>query len=410
MATRSAGPTFGPLAIHGGEPVRKEPMPPRLALIGDQDMQVLDGFLAHYRERRQDFGYQDTYERLYTEAFVRTLGVPGFADAVSTGTAALYVALAAMQLPPGSRVLVSPVTDPGTVSAIILNRLVPLLVDSAPGSPNAGVEEVEARLGSDTAAIVLVHAAGKAADVAAIAELASDRGILLLEDCSQAHGARSNGRPVGTFGDLAAYSTMYRKAHATGGSGGVVFAPTEAWYRRVRAHADRGKPSWEPGFDDRDPTTFLFPALNFNLDELSCALGLRSLEKLPETIARRLAFVELLHDLLVQESRLCTPAPVSPEDSPFYHPVRVDVDRLACSKLEFALAVRAEGIDLNPDYRYVVAEWPWAQAHLGDGFGTPNASEWRTSGFNILLNENYGLREAEDIVSAIVKVERVLAA
>ena len=144
MATRSAGPTFGSLAIHGGEPVRKEPMPPRLALIGDQDMQVLDGFLAHYRERRQDFGYQDTYERLYTEAFVRTLGVPGFADAVSTGTAALYVALAAMQLPPGSRVLVSPVTDPGTVSAIILNRLVPLLVDSAPGSPNAGVEEVEA--------------------------------------------------------------------------------------------------------------------------------------------------------------------------------------------------------------------------------------------------------------------------
>lgn len=394
------------LAIHGGVPVRTRRMPPRLAFIGEEDMVVLEEFLEHYRARQTDFGYQDTYERRYTDAFVRALGVPGFADAVSTGTAALYVAVAALQLPEGSRVLVSPITDPGTISAIILNRHVPVLIDSAPESPNAGLAQVAERLTQDVRAIVLVHVAGKVSEVGPIAELARDRRITLLEDCSQAHGARWGGRQVGTFGDVAAFSTMYRKAHATGGCGGVVFAPTEELYRRVRAHADRGKPSWEPGFDDKDPTTFLFPALNFNIDELSCAIGLRSLEKLADTIARRVAFLELLRDRLAAESRVCAGSPVSPDDSPFYYPIHVDVGKLSCSKIEFALAVKAEGIDLNPDYRYVVAEWPWVRNYLGDGFDTPNARVWRMTGFNVLLNEHYGPEEADDIVAAITKVER----
>jgi dTDP-4-amino-4,6-dideoxygalactose transaminase len=396
----------GTLAIHGGTPVRTRRMPARLAFVGESDMAVLDEFLQHYRGRQADFGYQDTYERRYTEAFVASLGVDGYADAVSTGTAALYVALAAMELPAGSRVLVSPITDPGTVSAIILNRLVPVLVDSAPGSPNAGVAEIRARLTPDTRAIVLVHAAGTAAEAGPIAELARERGVLLLEDCSQAHGARWNGRQVGTFGDLAAFSTMYRKAHATGGCGGVTFTRQEEWYRKLRAHADRGKPFWDPAFDDRDPTTFLLPALNFNLDELSCAIGVRSLEKLPDTIARRVAFLTALRARLLETSRACEPSEVTPDDSPFYFPVRVRVDRLTCSKTEFATALRAEGIDLNPDYRYVVAEWPWVRAHLGDGFETPNARAWRESGFNIFVNEHYGAAEVEDIAAAIRKVEQ----
>lgn len=395
------------LAIHGGTPVRTRRMPPRLAFVGEADMQVLDEFLAHYRGRQADFGYQDTYERRYTEAFVRALGVDGFADAVSTGTTALYVALAALQLPRGSQVLVSPVTDPGTVSAVILNNLVPVLFDSASGTPNAGVAEVEDRLGPDVRAIVLVHAAGRAAEVGPIARLAKARGVLLVEDCSQAHGATFDGAQVGTFGDVAAFSTMYRKAHATGGCGGVTFARTEDWYHRLRAHADRGKPFWQPGFDDKDPTTFLHPALNFNLDELSCAIGLRSLDKLPGTIRSRVAFLDRLRDGIAAGTRTCIGTPISGADSPFYYPIRVDTTGLSCTKQEFALAVRAEGIDLNHDYRYVVSEWPWVRPYLAGSAETPNATDWRERHFNILFNEHFTGAEAEDIVTAIAKVERV---
>ena len=100
---------------------------------------------------------------------------------------------------------------------------------------------------------------------------------------SQSHGARVKGRPIGNFGDIAAFSTMYRKAHMTGGAGGVVFTNDIDLHHRALAMADRGKPSWQPDFDDRNPNQFLFPALNFHTDEISCAIGVSSLQRLRQT-------------------------------------------------------------------------------------------------------------------------------
>lgn len=394
------------LAIHGGPKVRSTPMPPRLAFGDDEFRKAVEEVFDHYRARNLDFGYQDTFERLYTEAFVRYLEVDGFADAVNTGTAALFVAIAALQLPPGSHVIVSPITDPGTINAIILNQLVPVLADSSPRSYNIGVEQFEERITDQTRAVIVVHAAGQAAPIDLITQVARDRGLLVLEDCSQAHGAKLKGRKVGTFGDIAAFSTMYRKAHATGSCGGVIFTPNRELYKLVRAYADRGKPFWSENFDDKDPTNFLFPALNFNIDEISCAIGLKSLEKLDNTIQRRLAFLRALAVALSARSEVCSPSNLSDDDSPFFFPIFVDTSKITCSKKEFAQAVRSEGIDLNPHYMYVVSEWPYAHPYLADQFECRNAADCRNNSFNILLNENYGMQEVEDIVAAILKVEQ----
>ncbi|MFQ5955051.1 MAG: DegT/DnrJ/EryC1/StrS family aminotransferase [Kiloniellales bacterium] len=391
------------LAVHGGEPVRREPMPPRFA-VGPEERKMIEEALAYYQSGGEDPGYQGHFEERYCRAFAEAMD-GGYADAVATGTAALYVALAALDLPQGGEVLVSPITDPGTLSAIILNRLVPRLADSAPGSYNMGVDEMLTRLTPGTCAVLVVHAAGRAAGIDGIVAEASARGLRVIEDCSQAHGARHSGQPVGTFGDIAAFSTMYRKAHITGGCGGVVFTRDRELYRRALAHADRGKPRWRPDFDDRDPTGFLFPALNLHADELSCAIGLASLERLPETIRRRTAFVAEAAELIETRSAACRACPHSPDDSPFFHPVLVDADRLSCTKRTFAEAVRAEGIGLNPHYQYVVCEWPWVKRYLADGFDCPNARDIRDRSFNLYLNENYGRREAEDIAVAIAKVE-----
>src|SRR6516165_9368443 len=201
------------LAIHGGEPVRRERMPPRLAL-GDEEVRMIQEVIAYYREQQIDPGYQGPFEKLYTDAFVSMMG-GGYADAVATGTASLFVSLAALDLPKGSEVLVSAITDPGSMSAIILNGLKPHLCDSKPDSYNIGVEQVLERLGPNVSAILLVHAA----EADKIVSLAHGCGVRVLEDCSQSHGAKIAGRPVGTFGDIAAFSTMYRKAHMTGPSG-----------------------------------------------------------------------------------------------------------------------------------------------------------------------------------------------
>jgi perosamine synthetase len=393
------------LAIEGGPPLRSDPMPPRLAL-GADEVAMIEECLAYYREKKLDPGYQGPFEQRYCEAFAATMG-GGHADAVATGTASLFVALAALDLPKGSEVIVSPITDPGSISAIILNGLTPRLADSAPGSYNIDRARFAERIGPKVSAAMIVHSIGQAAEIEGIVVEARLRGVKILEDCSQSHGASVSGRPIGSFGDIAAFSTMYRKAHITGASGGVVYSRDLELFQLALAHADRGKPRWAKDFDDRNPSTFLFPALNLHSDEISCAMGIASLRRLGDTIARRRAFVtDFAERLATSQSRACSPYPRPGSDSPFIYPVVVDPARIRCSKTEFANAVAAEGIGLNPHYQYLVRDWPWLRPYLADDFDTPNARSIRDRTFNLYLNENYGAREAEDTVAAILKVER----
>jgi dTDP-4-amino-4,6-dideoxygalactose transaminase len=379
-------------------------MPPRFALGPDEERMISE-VIRHYRAQGLDPGFQGHFEQLYTDAFAASLG-GGYADAVASGTIALYCALAALDLPEGSEVLVSPITDPGTLSAIILNRLKPRLVDSQSDSYNIGAETFAERIGPAVKAACVVHSLGQAAPIDGIVAAAQEHGIPVLEDCSQSHGARWHGRQVGTFGDIAAFSTMYRKAHAAGGTSGLVYTRNLDLHRRGLAHADRGKPRWRDDFDDRDPRSFLYPALNLHSDEISCGIGYSSLGRLGDTIARRLTFAREFTRLLTEASDVCRPYSRSDEDSPFVVPVFLDRAQVRCDTITFAEAVRAEGIPLNTCYRYLVAEWPWVRPYLADSFETPAAREVRDRSFVLYVNENYGRCEAADAVEAIVKVER----
>ena len=283
------------LAIEGGQKVRARPMPSRLA-FGKAELAMLEEAIHFYQNQGADPGYQGPYEQRYCEDFVASMG-GGYADAVATGTGAVFRCCRAA-LPRGSEVIVSPITDPGTISAITMNGLKPRLADARPDDYNLGVEQVLARLSPNVSAILVVHSVGQATDVDRISEEAKKRDLRVIEDCSQSHGAQIMGRQVGTFGDIAAFSTMYRKIHITGGSGGVVYSRNRDTFRQALAHADRGKPRWVEGFDDRNPETFLYPAMNWNTDELSCAIGIASLRRLRDTIVRRLAFVFELASLM----------------------------------------------------------------------------------------------------------------
>ena len=393
-----------PPAVEGGEPLRKRPMPPRLAL-GSAEEAAIQEVIAYYRERQLDPGYQGEFEKRYTDAFVKFMG-GGYADAVATGTVSLYVAVAALQLPAGSEVIVSPITDPGSLSSIILNGLVPRLADSKPSTYNMGVEQFVARITPKVRAVMVVHSLGRAAEILEIVKEAHARNILVIEDCSQSQGARIKGLPVGNFGDIAAFSTMYRKVHMTGASGGLVFTRNKDLYHRALAYADRGKPRWQEGFDDRDPRQFLFPALNLHTDEISCAVGIASLARMQNTILKRLTFLAELTERMNDRAKICKAYGYTPNDSPFVYPVLVDAERLTCGKEHFAHALIAEGIGLNPHYQYLVCDWPWLKPYLSDQFNTVNARDIRDRSFMLYVNENYGNSEASDITKAIVKLEQ----
>lgn len=393
-----------PLAVHGGPPLRSEPMPTRRAL-GETERAMVVACLDHCRDNDVDPAYEGHFEKEFCRLYCEYMG-GGHADAVATGTASVHVALAALDLPRGAEVISSPITDPGPINAIIALGLVPVLADTAPGRYNMGVEQVLDRVTPRTGAVLLAHCAGEAAEVDLVVEAARARGIRVVEDCSQAPGARRNGRLVGTFGDITATSTMGRKALHTGSSGGLVWTADLDLHRQALARADRGKPRWRGDFDDRNPTNYLFPALNWNTDEFACAIGIASLRRLDDTIARRRAFVAAVTSGLEARSRACRAYALGAGSSPFFLPVMVDAAMLTCDKTAFAEAVLAEGIGLNPHYACLVRDWTWAQPYLSDQCDTPNAREVRDGSFNLYLNERYGPREAEDVALAIAKVER----
>ena len=150
--------------------------------------------------------------------------------------------------------------------------------------------------------------------------------------------------------------------------------------------------------------------MNFHTDEISCGIGIASLDRLDESRQKRLNFLNLLIDGLVKNSKVCSCTPFNSSASPFYFPIFVNECNLSCSKIEFARALMCEGIPLNIDYKYVAYDWPWLRPYLADNFDTPNARKARDSSFCLYLNENYGNEEVTQVLDAIGKVENYYTA
>lgn len=405
------------LAIDGGEKVRQAPFPKR-HLFGAEEREVVLGLFEGAAASGDAIGYNGPEEQAYEREFSAFMG-GGYADLVNSGSSALYVALGALQLAPAGEVVVPPITDPGGVMPVALLNLVPVVADAAPGTFNAGPEQIEALLNEHTRAIVVAHIAGEPADMDPILELARARNLPVVEDCAQAHGARYRGKLAGTLGTIAAFSTMSGKHHATGPQGGVVYTQDEALYWEAKRFADRGKPfGLEAGSNVR-------AGLNLNGNDLAAAIGRVQLGKLAGIIARRRAVARKIQEGVadLQGVRPGRELPAA-ESTYWFMRFRVEVDRLRVDKNGFAQAVAAEGIPVNPAYRHIPSEaiwfrerrvfpgsdYPWGlPAYRGDReavFPCPNAVEAAESHFCLSIHENFGEREIADVVAALRKVEQ----
>lgn len=396
------------LAVDGGDPVRRSPMPSRFA-FGPAEEAELMSCINYYRTLGQDPPYAGKWNQAFSEEFALYQG-GGHAFPVSSGTGAVYVALSALEIPSGSTILTSPVTCSGVIGAIHALGLRPKVVDARPNSLNIGPEQVADRLDDSVRGIVVTHAGGEPVDVRTVLSVIGGKNIAVVEDCSQAIGASIDGEKVGTWGHIAAFSTMYRKNLAAGASSGLVFSRDFDLYRRALSYSDRGKPLWRLDLNLRDPGHAFFPALNWNSSEMSNAIGLASLRRLDETNRLRRDFLGQLVDALSHSTSACSPYSFHQGFAPFYFPIFVDSDRVGVSAEEFGLAAEAEGIPLGARYGCVVNDWPWAGQLMSDNFIARNALGARNRSFNLYLNENYGKQEVRDIVAAFEKVTNVLEA
>lgn len=227
--------------------------------------------------------------REFEEAFARMMGV-NYALAVSSGTAALRVALAALDIGPGDEVITQSFTFVATVEAIIEARATPVCTD-IDTSLNMDPVDLERRITPRTKAVILVHMLGMPANLPVIREICRRHALYLVEDTAWGCGGRFNDKPLGTWGDIGTFSFDFAKAITTGEGGMLVFHDEKA-YRRAAAWHDHGHennpkvPRWE---DTRSTSGF-----NYRMMELQGAIGLAQLRKLPEVVASQRANKEAL--------------------------------------------------------------------------------------------------------------------
>lgn len=399
--------TQTPLAIHGGAPIRSAPWPAR-RLFGDAEKQAVITLFDEAIAAGEAFGYAGRYEDDYCAAFVSLMG-GGFADGVNSGTSALYVALRALELPAGAEVVVPAITDPGGVMPVALCGCTPVPADTTPMSYNVGAEQIKAVLSKRTAAIVVAHIAGYPCDMRPIVDLARAHHLPLIEDCSQAHGATYAGRPVGTFGDMACFSTMFAKHHATGGQGGVVYTRNESLYWRARRAADRGKPMGLKGKSEN-----VVASLNLNMDEMHAAVGCAQIKRLFEIVERRRQLVSVLAGRCRQGVRTVRAVETfnnaaESESSHLFLFFRFDAARAGVDKATLVQAAMAEGIPFEVGYLPLPCRQPWYTEQFGRDWPLPNAHGVDAAHFNLRLHEGCGDKEVEDVVRTLAKVESKLA-
>jgi dTDP-4-amino-4,6-dideoxygalactose transaminase len=232
------------------------------------------------------------FEREFADACGCRYGV-----AVANGTVALELALYALDIGPGDEVVVTPRTFVASASCVVLRGARPVFADIDPHSQNITASSVEPVLSSRTKAIIAVHLAGWPCDMDSIVDLARSRGLSVIEDCAQAHGATYKGRPVGSFGDAAAFSFCQDKIMTTGGEGGMLVTNQEALWKRSWAYKDHGK-DHDAVYRRDHPTGFRWLhesfGTNWRMTEMQAAIGRVQLRKLPRWVERRRRHASIL--------------------------------------------------------------------------------------------------------------------
>jgi CDP-4-dehydro-6-deoxyglucose reductase, E1 len=247
----------------------------------------------------------------FERALARAVGVR-HALMVNSGSSANLAAVSALTSPrlgerrlrPGDEVITAAAGFPTTVNPIIQNGLVPVFVDVSLPTYNIDVSQLEEAVSERTRAIVLAHTLGNPFELGAVVELCRRHGLLLVEDCCDALGARYQGRSVGTFGELATLS-FYPAHQITTGEGGAVLANRGRLKRAVETFRDWGRDCWcapgcdntcgkrftqqhgslPPGYDHK----YVYSHIGYNLKatDMQAAVGAVQLSRLSEFVARR---------------------------------------------------------------------------------------------------------------------------
>ena len=347
----------------------------------------------------------------FEHEFARYKSAP-YAAAVSSGTAAIHLALVALGIAAGDEVIAPTMTFCSTIHSIVHAGAKPVLVDCQRSTFNIDPAAVERRITSRTKAIIVVHMCGRCCEMDPILEIARRRHLRVIEDCAHAIESTYHGKPAGLMGDVGCFS-FYPTKNMTTGDGGMVITRNKRLFQRVKTLSLHGITSdaWTRYVGGSSGYKVLEAGFKYNMTDIAAALGLPQLAQIEGRWARRETLWRLYADRL-QEFPLILPPPAEPDTRHAYHlytpllvPQALKVQRervIAALRAENILAgIRFVPVHLHPYYRRRF------------GFRTsdfPNASLIGKRTLSLPLSPDMSEDDVSDVCTALRRILRHFAA
>lgn len=279
--------------------------------------------------------YVDRFEA----AFADYIGVRR-AIAVSNGTAALHLALHALEIKPGDEVIIPNLTFAATAHTVLQVGATPVLVDIEPDTWCIDPRAVEQAMTPRTRAIMPVHLFGHPADMDSLMTLARDNNLLVIEDAAEAHGAAVGGRRVGSIGHVAGFS-FYGNKIITMGEGGMLTTNDDELALRLRFLKDHGMSKERRYFHTE-------LAFNYRLTNLQAALGLAQLEQIETFISKKRQLFGWYQEALADVPGVTLNVERSGYGNVFWMVCVVLGDKIKITRDEVCAKLKARGIDTRP--------------------------------------------------------------
>ncbi len=371
--------------------------------------EVIDSDVLFFFAGTKVTAFQDEFARLYGKKHC---------IACSSGTAAVHIALGALELPAGGEVITSPITDMGSLTGVLYQGLVPVFADVDPDTLNMDPASARRLITPKTRAILVVHHAGLAAEMDEFLEIGREHGLPIVEDCAQAYYAEYRGRRLaGTMGAISAFSLNHFK-HITCGSGGMVLTGDDGLRYRASLFLDK---CYQREEKIRNP---FFLAPNYQMTELQGAVALAQIRKVREVVERRRRLAGRLNDWLGEVPGVMAQAvPTGLRHAYFLYLFRLDLNRLRCTAGEFSQALAAEGVPNaartitggRPVYLYDIfqkrsafpgTEYPFSADRYYRAGDCPVAEAAFDRWITMNLYEHYTDRDIDEIALGIGKVAR----
>jgi dTDP-4-amino-4,6-dideoxygalactose transaminase len=406
------------LALFGGEPIRSTAFP-AWPDYGEEEIAAATTVLKSGKFARQSGSQVNQFE----QDFAKKFGAE-YALAVSSGTAALHVALAALGIGPGDEVINTPHCFIGTATPVVHSGAVPIFADIDPRTFNIDPQTIESRITPRTKAIIPVHLNGCPAEMDSILEIARRHHLFVVEDAAQAHGGEYQGQMVGTIGDIGCFSFWEDKIITTGGEGGMVITRDAELARRAKKFHHHGE-------DRQDGTYYQGERLyhhatlgyNYRMTEIQGALGRVQLKKLDSYIEARRKLSHYLTQLISTIEGIIPPyEPLHVKHVFYKYIIRLDREILDIDAKQFVKALSAEGIPCSRRYPTPLHQQPvfvdhkgfgntsapfnppWHPVNVEYGSGSPIAEKLPAELVRLLMRPTFAKQDIEDIARGVEKV------